>query len=193
MLDRQHALGEIFQIHLMHDADAGRHDLERVERLHAPFQKLVALAVAREFQIQFFAIESALPAKSTCTEWSTTKSTGTSGSMILGFLPSLATALRIAAKSTSSGTPVKSCNTMRATTNGISAVRVSVGFQLASSLTFASLDFLAVAIAQDGFQHEADGDRQFGDRADAGFFQRGQRIEFPAFAVAEVKFLQGSK
>ncbi len=87
-------------------------------------------------------MESAPPAKSTCTEWSTTKSTGTSGSMIFGFLPSLATALRIAAKSTSSGTPVKSCNTMRATTNGISAVRVSVGFQLASSLTFASLTFL---------------------------------------------------
>ena len=52
---------------------------------------------------------SALPAKSTCTEWSTTRSTGTSGSMILGFLPSRATAERMAARSTSSGTPVKSC------------------------------------------------------------------------------------
>ena len=48
----QDALREIFQIHLMHDADAGRHDFECVERLHAPFQKLIALAVAREFQIQ---------------------------------------------------------------------------------------------------------------------------------------------
>ena len=62
--------------------------------------------------------------------------------MILGFLPSLATAVRIAAKSTSNGTPVKSCSTMRATTNGISAVRVPVGCQLASSFTFASLTFL---------------------------------------------------
>ena len=33
----------------MHDADAGRHDLERIERLHAPFDELVALAVALEF------------------------------------------------------------------------------------------------------------------------------------------------
>ena len=32
---------------------------------------------------------SGVPAKSTCTEWSTTKSTGTRGSMILGFLPNL--------------------------------------------------------------------------------------------------------
>ena len=62
--------------------------------------------------------------------------------MIFGFLPSLDTALRIAAKSTSNGTPVKSCSTMRATTNGISAVRVPVGCQFASSFTFVSLTFL---------------------------------------------------
>ena len=89
----EHALGEIFQIDLMDDADAGRHDLERVERLHAPFEKLVALAVALEFHVQIARhANPALPAKSTCTEWSTTKSTGTSGSMIFGFLPSCATA-----------------------------------------------------------------------------------------------------
>jgi hypothetical protein len=58
--------------------------------------------------------------------------------MILGFLPSLATAERIAARSTSRGTPVKSCRTMRATTKGISAVRDSLAFQLASSRTLAS-------------------------------------------------------
>ena len=86
-------------------------------------------------------MESAAPAKSTWTEWSTTRSTGTSGSMILGFLPSLATAVRMAARSTSSGTPVKSWSTMRATTNGISAVRASVGFQLASSRTLDSWTF----------------------------------------------------
>jgi hypothetical protein len=82
-----------------------------------------------------------VPAKSTCTEWSTTKSTGTSGSMIFGFLPRRATAERIAARSTSNGTPVKSCNTMRATTNGISSVRGSFGFQLASARTFCSVTF----------------------------------------------------
>ena len=49
---RQDAFGEIFQIDLMHDADAGWNDLERIERLHAPFQKLIALAVALEFHLQ---------------------------------------------------------------------------------------------------------------------------------------------
>src|SRR5262249_30418513 len=48
----EHALGEIFEIHLMYDADAGRDDLEGIERLHAPLKELVTLAVARELQLQ---------------------------------------------------------------------------------------------------------------------------------------------
>ena len=36
----RHAFGEIFEIHLVHDADAGRNDTEGLERLLAPFQKL---------------------------------------------------------------------------------------------------------------------------------------------------------
>ena len=62
--------------------------------------------------------------------------------MILGFLPRRATAERIAARSTSNGTPVKSCNTMRATMNGISSVRSALGCQLASSRMFFSATFL---------------------------------------------------
>ena len=57
---------------------------------------------------RFLSIASSEPAKSTCTEWSTTKSTGTNGSIIFGSLPSRAAAERIAARSTSNGTPVKS-------------------------------------------------------------------------------------
>ncbi len=48
----EHALREILQIDLMDDSDAGRHDLKRVEGLHAPFQKLVALAIALKLQIE---------------------------------------------------------------------------------------------------------------------------------------------
>ena len=101
-----------------------------------------------------------------------------------------ATALRIAARSTSSGTPVKSCNTMRATTNGISAVRVSVGFQLASSLTFASATFLPSQLRKtdSSTRRMETGNLEIG--ADAGFFQRGQRIKVSLFPVAEIKFLK---
>ena len=48
----------------------------------------------------------------------------------------------MAARSASSGTPVKSWSTTRATTNGISLVRAPVGAQLASSFTCSSLTFL---------------------------------------------------
>ena len=92
--------------------------------------------------------------KSTWTEWSTTSATGTSGSMTAGSLPRRSTAERIAARSTSSGTPVKSCRMMRATTNGISAVRSAFGFQLRQPANVLLLDPLAVQVAQDGFEDD---------------------------------------
>src|SRR5215813_4805810 len=55
--------------------------------------------------------------------------------MIFGSRPSRCTALRIAARSTISGTPVKSCKTIRATTNGISAFAGDFAFQFASAST----------------------------------------------------------
>ncbi len=53
-----------------------------------------------------------------------------------------AATLRIAARSASSGTPVKSCSTTRATTNGISSTRSAVALQFASSFTCCSVTFL---------------------------------------------------
>src|SRR5450830_1122810 len=62
--------------------------------------------------------------------------------MFFGFLPSLLATLRIAARSASSGTPVKSCSTTRATTKGISSVRSAVAPQLATCFTCSSVTFL---------------------------------------------------
>src|SRR5687767_8393233 len=83
-----------------------------------------------------------VPKWSICTLWSTTRSTGTSGSITLGFLPMRLATLRMAARSHSRGTPVKSCSTMRASTKGISSVRGATAFQPASSRTCASVTFL---------------------------------------------------
>src|SRR5437764_8351906 len=55
--------------------------------------------------------------------------------MIFGSPPSSFTALRIAARSTTKGTPVKSWRTMRATTNGISSFAGDFAFQRASVST----------------------------------------------------------
>ncbi len=62
--------------------------------------------------------------------------------MALASLPMAAATLRMAARSTSSGTPVKSCSTTRATTKGISSLRVALGCQLASCATCSGRTFL---------------------------------------------------
>jgi hypothetical protein len=58
--------------------------------------------------------------ESTMTEWSMTRSTGDSGLMRCGSPPSFAIAWRIAARSTTAGTPVKSCIRTRAGRKAIS-------------------------------------------------------------------------
>ena len=51
ILAEEDDLGQVFEIHLVHDAGAGRHDAEIVERLLAPAEELVALAVAGELHV----------------------------------------------------------------------------------------------------------------------------------------------
>ncbi|MCY1227248.1 hypothetical protein D9M72_395120 [compost metagenome] len=46
-----HATGQVFQVDLVHDAEARLHHAEGIERLHAPLHELVALVVALEFQL----------------------------------------------------------------------------------------------------------------------------------------------
>ena len=45
-LPHERHFGEVFQIHLVHDANVRRHHAEIVERFLAPTQKLVPLAIA---------------------------------------------------------------------------------------------------------------------------------------------------
>ena len=66
---RKDALGQILQIHLVDDSDGGRHDAEIGERLLAPAEELVALAIALEFQADVLHPgRPATPKQSTCTE-----------------------------------------------------------------------------------------------------------------------------
>ena len=72
---------------------------------------------------------------------------------------------------------MKSCSSTRATTNGTSSVRSPFGCQLAIAAHVVFGDLLAVEVSQHGFQHDANADRQPGNRADAFFFQLRQRIK----------------
>jgi hypothetical protein len=71
----------------------------------------------------FLANEEAVPEDSAMTEWSITSSTGTSGLTRVGSPPMDTSASRMAARSTTAGTPVKSC--MR-TRSGVKAISVDV-------------------------------------------------------------------
>ena len=46
-----HAARQVLEVDLVHDAEAGRHDAEGVEGLHAPLHELVALLVALELEL----------------------------------------------------------------------------------------------------------------------------------------------
>ena len=61
------------------------------------------------------------PEASAITEWSMTSSTGTSGLTLAGSPPSAPRASRMAARSTTPGTPVKSCMSTRSGVRAISA------------------------------------------------------------------------
>ena len=81
----------------------------------------------------------ALPKASTCTEWSITRSTSTSGLIASGSPPISSIASRIAARSTTAGTPVKSCIRTRAGWKGISALGSAAGSQPAIASTSAAV------------------------------------------------------
>ena len=76
-----------------------------------------------------------MPNTSTCTEWSITSSTGISGLICSGSPPKSAIAFRIAARSTTAGTPVKSWSRTRAGANEISRLGSSVATQPATAST----------------------------------------------------------
>ena len=90
-------------------------------RLLAPSEKLVPLAIPLELQLHV-ARQRLRPRRSDRPAPSDRSPgrPGTSGLIFAGLPPSRAIALRIAARSTTQGTPVKSCSTTRAGLKGIS-------------------------------------------------------------------------
>jgi hypothetical protein len=73
------------------------------------------------------------------TEWSITSSAGASGLTLPGSPPSSVTASRMVARSTTHGTPVKSCMITRAGVNWISVSGSAVGSQPASARTWSAV------------------------------------------------------
>ena len=78
---------------------------------------------------------SGRPKMSATTEWSMTSSAGTSGLIFPGSPPRSRMASRMVARSTTAGTPVRSCRSTRAGVNWISIEGSAAGSHCASALT----------------------------------------------------------
>ena len=89
----------------------------------------------------FFSNASGRPNTSATTEWSMTSSTGTSGLILVASPPRAAMPSRMAARSTTAGTPVRSCMMTRAGENWISVSGSALGSQPASARTWSAVTF----------------------------------------------------
>jgi hypothetical protein len=128
-----HDPGQVLDVHLVHDAGAGRDHLEPAERVLAPAQELEPLVVALELELHVPVERVRAPNTSATTEWSMTSSAGQSGLILVASPPRACMASRIAARSTTAGTPVRSCRITRAGVNWISVSGSASGSQLASA------------------------------------------------------------
>ena len=106
-----------------------------------------------------------MPYWSTCTEWSMTRSTGCSGLMRAGSPPSLTMASRMAARSTTHGTPVKSWRSTRLVRNAISFSTGAVTFQLAIVSMSAGFHERAVFATQQVLEQDLERERKAVDVA----------------------------
>ena len=89
----------------------------------------------------FFVNASGVPNRSATTEWSITISAGESGFTFEASPPSSAIASRIVARSTTHGTPVKSCMITRAGVNWISRFGSDSGSQAPSAAMSSAVMF----------------------------------------------------
>jgi len=112
---REYHATEEFEVDLVDDAGVGRHDLEVCGTRSGPSAGTNSARHCARIRCGLLLVsDSGVPYSSTWTEWSMTSSAGASGLTFSGLPPRRAMASRIAARSTTQGTPVKSCMMTRA-------------------------------------------------------------------------------
>ena len=103
-----------------------------------------------------------------------TRSTGTSGLIFLGSPPARFMAERMAARSTTAGTPVKSWRRTRAGLKGISALEVDGGVPGGELADVGFGDLEAVEVAEAALQEDLDGVGETGNAREPGLFETRQ-------------------
>ena len=170
----EHAFREILKVHLVHDADAGRHYAESFECLLAPFEELVALAVALEFHV-----EVELECIGGAVEINLHRVIDNEIDRHEGLDDGW-----VAAEAFHSGAhggevhqkwhagEVLKDNTGH--NEGNFLLGGSLRIPVRERLDITRLDFFSITVAEHGFENDADADGQFGNWADACLFQSGE-------------------
>ena len=169
----EHAFREILEVHLVHDADAGRHDAESFECLLAPFEELVALAVALEFHV-----EVELERVGRAVEIDLHRVVHDEINRHEGLDDG-----RVAAKAFHCGAHGGEVHQKRhagevlqnntGDDEGDLLLSGCLRIPVCERLDITRLDFFPIAVAEHGLENDADADGEFGNRADACFFQSG--------------------
>ena len=151
---------EIFEVDLVDDARVGRHDAEILEGVLAPPQKRVALLVARELErrVELGRVGSAevIDLHGVIDhEFDRLQRIDLSGSPPSRTMPS-----RIAARSTTAGTPVKSCSSTRAGVKADLLLRARCDVPAGQRLDVVGVNESAVFVAQQVLEQDLQRIRQ---------------------------------
>ncbi len=157
------AFGEVFEVDLVDNADAGGHDFEGVEGLHAPFEEFVAFAVACEF---VFEVELKCGGGACGVHLHGVVHDEVHGhewldefGVAVEFLDGGAHGGEVHKEGHSGEVLEDDAGNDEGDFFGAFGIRLPGGE--GAHVVFG--DALAVAVAQDGFEHDADGDGQAGD------------------------------
>ena len=185
-----HAARQVLEVDLMADADAGRHDLEGVERLHSPFHELVALDVTFELElhVQIERVRSArIIDHHRVIDNQIDRHQRLDRLRILAHVCGDVAHCGQIAEQRNAGEVLQE-HAGDDERNLVGAGRR--GCPAGKLLHVRFGDLLPVAIAQHRFEDDADRYRQARDLlSDSGLLQCGQRIEHPGLAGRELEFL----
>ena len=174
----------------MDDADAGRHDLERVERLHPPLHELVALGVALELELH---VEVERVGAAVVVDHHRMVDDEVDRHERLDRLRVPAHVGGDVAHRGEVGQQRHAGEILqhdaRDDERDLRGARAG-GRPVRDFLHVLLGDLLAVAVAQHAFEHDADRHRQPRDAADAGRLERGQRVELAGGAGGELERLE---
>ena len=187
----KHPLREILEVHLVNDADTGRHNAEGLECLLSPFEKLVPLAVALEFHVQIQLERLGRTIEIHLHRVVHNEIHGHEGFDDRGIA---AEAFDCGAHSGEVHQKWHASEILKdnaSDNKGNFLLGGGFSIPVGERFDIVGLDFFSVAVAKHGFEDDANADGEFRNRADASFFESRERVEERSGFTAGVEGAQG--